>query len=86
MSKLKTRIRMATCKVIYDNDIGCVVVIKEQAKYKIPVGIITERDIVHALDKLTVFLSKPLSKFMSKPIISINSDQSINQAMKLMYS
>ena len=69
---------MAACKVMYDNDIGCVVVINEQGNDKIPVGIITERDIVRALGKLTVFLSKPLSKFMSKPIISINSEQSIN--------
>ena len=64
---------MAVCKVMYDNDIGCVVVIKEQGKDKIPVGIITERDIVRALGKLTIFLSMPLSKFMNKPIISIQS-------------
>jgi predicted transcriptional regulator len=77
---------MAVCKVMYDNDIGCVVVIKEQGKDKIPVGIITERDIVRALGRLTVFLSMPLSEFMNKPIISIQSDQSIRQAMQLMDS
>ena len=77
---------MAVCKLMYDNDIGCVVVIKEQGKDKIPVGIITERDIVRALGKLTVFLSMPLTKFMNKPIISIKSDHSISQAMKLMDS
>ena len=77
---------MDVCKVMYDNDIGCVVVIKEQGKDKIPLGIITERDIVRALGKLTVFLSMPLSKFMNKPIISIQSDQSIRQAMQLMDS
>jgi CBS domain-containing protein len=77
---------IAVCKVMYDNDIGCVVVIREQGKDKIPVGIITERDIVRALGKLTVFLSMPLSKFMNKPIISIQSDHSIRQAMKLMDS
>jgi CBS domain-containing protein len=77
---------MAVCKVMYDNDIGCVVVIKEQGKNIIPVGIITERDIIRALGKLTVFLSMPLTKFMNKPIISIQSDHSIRQAMKLMHS
>lgn len=77
---------MAVCKVMYHNDIGCVVVIKEQGKDKIPVGIITERDIVRALGKLTIFLSMPLSKFMNKPIISIQSDHSIRQAMQLMDS
>ena len=49
-------------------------------------GIITEKDIVRALGKLTVFLSMPLSKFMNKPIISIQSNQSIRQAMQLMDS
>jgi CBS domain-containing protein len=77
---------MAVCKVMYDNNIGCVVVIKEQGKDKIPVGIITERDIVRALGKLRVFLSMPISKFMSKPIIGIQSDHSIRQAMQLMDS
>jgi CBS domain-containing protein len=77
---------MAVCKVMFDNNIGCVVVIKEQDKDKIPVGIITERDIVRALGKLRVFLSMPLSKFMNKPIISIQSDHSIRQAMQLMDS
>ena len=34
---------MAVCKVMHDNSIGCVVIVKIQNKEKIPVGIITER-------------------------------------------
>ena len=77
---------MAVCKVMRDNKIGCVVVIKMQNKAKIPVGIITERDIVNILGKLTIDFRTPLSSFMSKPIISIQSNCSIRNAMQLMNS
>jgi len=45
---------MAACKVMHDNDIGCVVVVKIQNKEKIPVGIITERDIVRILGEMAI--------------------------------
>lgn len=77
---------MTVCEVMNENDIGCVVVVKGQDKNKIPVGMITERDIVRAIGKLTIDLWIPLSEFMSKPIISIQSNQSIRQAMQLMDS
>jgi predicted transcriptional regulator len=75
---------ISACETMCDNDIGCVVVIREQNKDKVPVGIITERDKVQALGKLTIDLWMPLSKFMNKPVISIRSNQSIRQAMQLM--
>ena len=58
---------MTVCKVMRDNNIGCVVVVEIQNKEKIPVGIITERDIVNILGKLTIDFRTPLSSFMSKP-------------------
>jgi predicted transcriptional regulator len=69
-----------------DNNIGCVVVIKMQNKEKIPVGIITERDIVNILGKLAIDFRTPLSSFMSKPIISIQSNCSNREAIQLMNS
>jgi predicted transcriptional regulator len=54
---------LAASKVMRDNDIGCVVVVKVQEKEKTPVGIITERDILRILGKLTLDLLKPLSSF-----------------------
>jgi predicted transcriptional regulator len=77
---------MTVCKVMRDNNIGCVVVIKMQNKEKIPVGIITERDIVNILGKLAIDFRTPLSSFMSKPIISIQSNCSIREAIQLMNS
>ena len=49
-------------------------------------GIITERDIVRILGKLTVDLRKPISSFMSKPIISIQSNSSVREAIQMMDS
>ena len=77
---------ITVCKAMHDNNIGCVVVVKIQNKEKIPVGIITERDIVNILGKLTIDFRTPLSSFMSKPIISIQPNGSIREATQLMNS
>jgi predicted transcriptional regulator len=76
----------AACKVMHDNNIGCVVVVKSQNKEKIPVGMVTERDIVSILSKQRIDFRKSLASFMSKPLISIQSNCSIKEAMHLMNS
>lgn len=76
---------LAACKVMNDNNIGCVIIVKVENK-KLPVGIITERDILRILGKLTVDLRKPLSSYMSKPIITIQSNASVREAMQMMNS
>jgi len=68
------------------NDIGSVVIVKRQDKEQIPVGIITERDIVRTLGRKAGDLKEPLTTFMSKPIISIQSNSSAREAMQLMNS
>lgn len=77
---------MAACRVMHDNNVGSVVITKIQNKQRTPTGIITERDIVHILGKLTVDLRKPISGFMSKPIISIQSNSSVREAIQMMNS
>ena len=76
----------AVCKLMGDNDIGSVVIVKRKGKDQIPVGIVTERDIVRTLRGKTGDLKEPLSTFMSKPIITIHSNSSAREAMQLMYS
>jgi CBS domain-containing protein len=76
----------AICRLMDDNDIGSVVIVKRQDKEQIPVGIVTERDIVRTLRRKAGDLKEPLSTFMSKPIITIHSNSSAREAMKLMYS
>jgi CBS domain-containing protein len=75
---------MAACKVMNDNNIGCVIIVKIQNKNKLPVGIITERDILRIMGKLTVDLQKPVSSFMSSPIISVRPNASVKEAMRIM--
>lgn len=69
-----------------DNDIGSVVIVKTQDNEQIPIGIITERDIVRALGRENVDLKEPLTDYMSKPIITIQSNSSAREAMHLMNS
>lgn len=76
----------AICRLMDLNDIGSVVIVKRQDKEQIPVGIITERDIVRTLGRKTGDLKEPLTTFMSKPIISIQSNSSAREAMQLMNS
>ena len=75
---------MSACKVMQDNNIGCVIVVTI-AGDGTPVGIITERDVVRILSKFNPALFHfALWKVMSKPLITIESSASINDAIKLM--
>jgi CBS domain-containing protein len=76
----------AILRLMDDNDIGSVVIVKRQDKEQIPVGIITERDIVRTLGRKAGDLNEPLTTFMSKPIITIQSNSSAREAMQLMDS
>lgn len=77
---------MAACKVMNDNNVGSVVIVEAANKGEQPIGIITERDILRILGKLTVDLQKPSSTYMSKPIVTIQSSASIKDAMQTMNS
>ncbi len=77
---------MAACKVMNDNNIGSIIIVKIQNNEKSPVGIITERDILRILGRLTIDIRKPLSSFMSKPIITIQSNASVREAIQVMNS
>ena len=76
----------AILRLMDGNDIGSVVIVKRQDKKQIPVGIITERDIVRTLGRKAGDLKEPLTTFMSKPIITIQSNSSAREAMQLMDS
>jgi CBS domain-containing protein len=89
-----------TSKLMYQNDIGSVVVLKESdaidrvnhdsahitTEYKeIPTGIVTERDIARMVGHSAKFFSDiPVSEVMSKPVITVSPDTSIKEAVVLM--
>ncbi|HEY6949826.1 MAG TPA: CBS domain-containing protein [Nitrososphaeraceae archaeon] len=76
----------AVCRLMGENDIGSVVIVKRQDKEQIPIGIVTERDIVRILGRKSCDLKEPLTSFMSKPVISIRSNSSAREAMLVMNS
>jgi predicted transcriptional regulator len=76
----------AVCRLMGDNDIGSVVIVTRKDKDHIPVGIVTERDIVRTLGRKTGDLKEPLTKFMSKPPVTIRSNSTAREAMQVMNS
>jgi CBS domain-containing protein len=74
----------AVCKIMNENDIGSVVIVENlQGHY--PIGIITERDIVHVIGSLKMeLLREPLRQLVSKPLITISSNSSIKDALHTM--
>ena len=72
-------------KIMSDNNIGCVVIVDDLETRK-PLGIITERDIVRTIGMLQPHqLVVPIREHMSHPLITLSSNATVSDAMKLMY-
>ena len=77
---------MSACNIMYASNIGCVIIVTH-ANDRIPIGIITERDIVRILGKLNQgLLQTPLKTLMSSPLITIEESAPISEATNLMNS
>ena len=75
---------MSACNIMHANDIGSVIIVTRNED-RIPVGIITERDIVRILGKLNPdLLNTPLKTLMSSPLITLEESASMTDASKLM--
>lgn len=73
---------LTACRTMHENNIGSVIIVKRDDK---PVGIITERDVVHVLGTLNrALLSVPLRDIMSTPLITISINSSIKDAIQTM--
>ena len=48
---------------MYENNIGSVVIVKREVDGFLPIGIITERDITHALGSVELFPTRSLREF-----------------------
>ena len=63
------------------HNVGSVVIMKNQRI----VGILTERDFVRIVEKVGMLLKEDLAKhFMAKPVITVQEDASVTDAIKLM--
>jgi CBS domain-containing protein len=80
----------AACNILYKNKIGSVVITKnstsENNESKVPVGIVTERDIVRlvSLPDNKRLVHEPVHLLMRSPLITINPNSSIVEAMQTM--
>ena len=63
------------------HNVGSVVIMKNQRI----VGILTERDFVRVVEKVGMLLKEDLAKhFMAKPVITVQADAPVTNAIKLM--
>jgi CBS domain-containing protein len=69
-------------KTLYDKHIGCVVAIDEDKKC---IGIFTERDAIRLVAK-NVHLDQPLEKVMTKNVVTVTEDSSINEVRRIICS
>ena len=85
------------CKLMYQGNIGSIVIIEKHTtggeaetsdtnmKNEMPIGIVTERDLARMVGfSAKFFADMTVSEVMSKPLITINSDTSIKDAVALM--
>ncbi len=66
-------------KTLYEKHIGCVVLIDEDKKCR---GIFTERDAIRLVAK-NVDVNQPIGNLMTKNLITIQEDSSINEIRKI---
>jgi CBS domain-containing protein len=75
----------SVCKNMYEKNVGCLIVVKRELKGLVPVGIITERDIVKIIGSSEVFIVQAsIREYMSYPLITTNPTTPISQAIKVM--
>jgi CBS domain-containing protein len=79
------------CKLMYQHNIGSIVIIKEgeissnTTKKEIPVGIVTERDVARMIGfSAKFFADMRVSEVMNKPLITVNPYTSVKDAVALM--
>lgn len=75
----------SACKNMYENNVGCLVILKRIMSGPIPVGIITERDIVKIIGTSDLFIGRAaIREFMSTPLITVSSNTTMSQAVDIM--
>jgi CBS domain-containing protein len=75
----------SVCKSMYDNNVGSVVIEKRTNGWIVPVGIITERDVVKIIGSIELFSPEvPIRPFMSSPLVKGSSVMTLSQAIEIM--
>lgn len=75
----------SVCKSMYENNVGCLIVVKRELRGPAPVGIITERDIVKIIGSSEHFIGQAaIREFMTYPLVTGNPSTTISQAIESM--
>jgi CBS domain-containing protein len=75
----------AVCKSMYDNNIGFLVIVKRTMGGIVPVGIITERDVVKIIGSMELLYPEvPIRQYMSYPLITGSPTMTLSKAMEIM--
>jgi CBS domain-containing protein len=70
---------------MYDNNVGSVVIVKGTNGGIVPVGIITERDVVKIIGSIELFSPQvPIRPFMSSPLVMGSSAMTLSKAIEIM--
>jgi CBS domain-containing protein len=70
---------------MYENNVGCLVILKRMMSGPVPVGIITERDIVKIIGSTDLFIGQAaIREFMSSPLVTVSSSTTVSQAVDIM--
>jgi CBS domain-containing protein len=95
VSKFMTKIVMtatldqtiqSVCKIMNENNLGGVVIVKRGVSGNEPVGIVTERDIIRKIGEADLFTTQtPIRELMSTNLISIKPDNTISDAIGLLH-
>jgi CBS domain-containing protein len=67
-------------ELMSSNQVGCLVIMDGE----VPIGIVTERDIVRRVVAKKIPLDTKISEIMSKSLITIDPDASLKEAARLM--
>jgi len=75
----------SACKTMYENNVGCLVIARRTMSGLVPVGIITERDIVRIIGSTDLFIGQAaIREFMSSPLVTVGSKTTMSSAIDIM--
>jgi CBS domain-containing protein len=75
----------SVCKTMYENNIGCLVITKRMTSGLVPVGIVTERDLVTQVCCREASSNEYIIRhIMSSPVATIDPDSTVETAASLM--
>jgi CBS domain-containing protein len=76
----------SVCKIMSENNVGGIVVVKRGVSGNEPLGIITERDIIRKIGEADLFTTQSsIRELMSNNLVTIKPDNTISDAIGLMH-